>query len=304
MSSGVGVDFSFVIPLYRTGSQVEKLLREFACLRIPESFELVLVDDGSDDDTPSHVLRVAATMSGSVLLAQLGRNCGESAAVLQGLGLVRGEWIATLDDDLQTPLDDALRMLRRLRDSDGQLDVVYAARVGGCDRNWMRRLGSGLHQWVLRLFIPGLPKVEINSFRALSRSVAKRLLQCGESKPLHLDRLLLGLTRRIANEPVRYAAGIFAASRHNLVRLLAMLHEVCVLSSPRWWHLSVFMSLCGALLLVAGISSRGWPLGLGCGLVVVGWSLGLDALMLAHQRHWGSSRVWVRSLTQLGGSWS
>src|SRR5262249_39245337 len=97
---------SFVIPLYYTGGGVVKLLDAFRNLPPDREYEIVLVNDGSTDDTLQRALEVIPTMPVEVTLVDLARNFGEHAAVLEGFRHVRGRWIVNLDDDLQNPISE------------------------------------------------------------------------------------------------------------------------------------------------------------------------------------------------------
>lgn len=296
MNAMADVDFSFVVPMFRTGPSVETLLEQFVTLQITESWELVLVDDGSDDDTCERACRLAARVPGRVTIAQLGRNCGESAAVLQGLLLARGRWLATMDDDLQTPLGEALRLLRRIRASEGAIDVVYAARAAGERRSWLRRFGSGFHQSILRWLLPSMPRIEVNSFRALSADLVAPLRCCAAHGPLHLDRILLNLTQRVTNEPVQYAAGVQPFSRHRLSRLAAILYEACVLSSQTWCRFWLGLGVAGGVLLAVEPDFCPALRSTALFFLAAGAALTMDAMAMILRYGLAEPRIWLRSL--------
>src|SRR6188768_3678719 len=84
---------SFVVPLYFTGVGVVKLLDEFRNLSIRENYEIVLVNDGSRDDTMKHATAAIDTMPVPVTLVDLARNFGEHAATLEGFRHTRGDYV-------------------------------------------------------------------------------------------------------------------------------------------------------------------------------------------------------------------
>src|SRR4051794_3763550 len=88
---------SFVIPLYYTGEGVVKLLDAFRNLPLAGDYELVLVNDGSTDNTVERVREMIPTMPVKVTLVDLARNFGEHAAVLEGFRHARGRRIVNLD---------------------------------------------------------------------------------------------------------------------------------------------------------------------------------------------------------------
>lgn len=302
MSGAGSVDFTFVIPLYQTGEALRPLIAEFAALQIPESWELVLVDDGSTDSTHDLALSLCHKLAHRTVIAQMARNCGEAMAVLEGLRLAQGRWIVTMDDDLQTPLASALQLLRRLKDCGAEVDVVYASGRTR-PRLRVRRLGSWLHQRLLRQVLPDLPFLEVNSFRALSAGVAQELTR-RSPQVHHLDRVLLGITRRAVNEPVDYGVGTLCQSRYGLLRLLCIVHELLLLSSARVHRCFAALAVMGAAVALSG-DLLPWPArALGLAALVIGATVHGDALIcLAHARCL-PEQAWVRQLTNLGGDQS
>ena len=115
---------SFVVPLYNTGESTGKLFDAFCDLPISGGYELILVNDGSRDDTFTRARARLASMPIPVILVDLARNFGEHAAVLEGFRHARGEFVISLDDDLQNPVEEALRLLDHIRGTGA--DVVYA----------------------------------------------------------------------------------------------------------------------------------------------------------------------------------
>jgi dolichol-phosphate mannosyltransferase len=137
------MDLSVVVPVYREPENVEPLLREIAhALDGRVDYEVVMVDDGSDDATPE---RLAAARAGYPRLRVIRhrQNRGQSAALITGIRAARAEWIATLDGDGQNDPADIPRLLS-LRDGSapGQMpDMVAGVRRKRRD-NWLRRMSS------------------------------------------------------------------------------------------------------------------------------------------------------------------
>src|SRR5260370_29976960 len=83
-------DVSFVVPLYRTGEGIVKLMDAFRNLPTADVYEVVLVNDASPDDTLRRAREIIPTMPVPVTLVDLARNFGEHAAVLDGFRQPRG----------------------------------------------------------------------------------------------------------------------------------------------------------------------------------------------------------------------
>jgi len=222
-------EFSFVIPLYHTGDGLHVLLLAFRQLAIVESWELVLVDDGSTDCTFDKARQLTRYFPAPVTLVELARNYGEHAAVLEGCRRARGKFIVTLDDDLQNPVDEALRMLRHLRESGAE--VVYS-RYSTKQHSRLRNFGSRLVNQCATLLLGKPRELYLSSFRAMRRELVERIISYRGPYP-YIDGLILGATRRITTLEVRHEARVHGRSGYTwrgLVRLaLSLLFDFSIM---------------------------------------------------------------------------
>jgi len=113
---------SVVVPAYNEAESLPELQRELTAAldTLGQSWEVVYVDDGSRDGTDAAIARLAAA-DPRVSGVSLRRNFGKSAALATGFRLARGEWIATIDADLQ---DDPTEFPKLIAALEGGLDLV------------------------------------------------------------------------------------------------------------------------------------------------------------------------------------
>ncbi|MBA1148997.1 glycosyltransferase family 2 protein [Ectothiorhodospiraceae bacterium WFHF3C12] len=123
---------------------VERVHQGLAAYTDP--WELILVDDGSRDDTSRQLRTVAAELGGHVRVIRLRRNFGQTAAMQAGIDAARGEFVATLDGDLQNDPADIPDMVRELQQRD--LDLLVGWRKARQD-NLLRRIPSRLANWLI-----------------------------------------------------------------------------------------------------------------------------------------------------------
>ncbi len=243
------IEVSFVVPLYNTGATLYHLLDAFRSLEIEESWELVLVDDGSSDGTCREARRLVRDFPVPVTLVELARNFGEHAAVLEGYRRARGEFVVNLDDDLQNPIAEALRLVEHLRQTGAE--VVYSS----YDRKqhpWLRNLGS----WLLNTcstFLLGKPRgLYLSSFRALRGELVERIVTHRGPYP-YIDGLILGATNRIETLRVAHverAEGKSGYTLRKLVRLaMSALFDFSVMPLRVASVLGILLCTVGLLLL-------------------------------------------------------
>ena len=94
---------SVVIPCYNSAATIGPLVAELASLSIEDGLEIVLVNDGSRDDTARACREIANSAGVPVTFVDLARNFGEHNAVMAGLRFARGAYVITVDDDGQNP---------------------------------------------------------------------------------------------------------------------------------------------------------------------------------------------------------
>ncbi len=130
---------SVVVPFFNEEDNVRPLAERIAAvfLDLPDyDYECVLVNDGSTDGTRAQLNALAAA-DARIRPVHLARNYGQSAALVTGMRRARGEYILTLDGDLQNDPADFPRFLRLLRD----YDCVCGYRTARHD-TWVRRVSS------------------------------------------------------------------------------------------------------------------------------------------------------------------
>jgi undecaprenyl-phosphate 4-deoxy-4-formamido-L-arabinose transferase len=209
---------SFVVPLYNTGDSIVKLFDAFRDLPIPGGYELILVNDASQDDTYARAKAIISSMPIPVTLIDMARNFGEHSAVLEGFRHTRGQFVINLDDDLQNPVKEALRMLDHLRETGA--DVVYAY-YEEKKHHWFRNMGSWLTNAAATLLL-GKPKdLYLCSFRAHRRELIDRIIQYQGPYP-YIDGLILGATNRIERLLVRHEPRVGGRSGYSLRKLVRL----------------------------------------------------------------------------------
>lgn len=152
-------DLSIVIPVHNESANIADLLAEIVDVMGEDAnYEVIVVDDASDDQTPELLRKIGQAMPALRTVRHASRR-GQSAGLLSGVRAARAAWVATLDGDGQNDPAD-IPLLLAARDREGapaNLHMVAGHRANRHD-NWLRRASSrianGVRGWALRDAIP------------------------------------------------------------------------------------------------------------------------------------------------------
>jgi glycosyltransferase involved in cell wall biosynthesis len=164
---------SLVIPVYNSaavlGSTIDACVEFLATLE--HSSELILVNDGSSDGS-WEVIRERCRLDPRLVGIDLLRNYGQHTAVLCGLEHSSGEYVVTLDDDMQNPPSEVAHLYRKAAEGH---DVVFG-RYRRKRHPWWRRLGSRVVGWLNGRVFHKPTALAVSNFRLLHRTVVARIV--------------------------------------------------------------------------------------------------------------------------------
>ncbi|MDE1903508.1 MAG: glycosyltransferase family 2 protein [Alphaproteobacteria bacterium] len=209
---------SIVIPVYNGAQTIEALVAALQALAVPGGHEIVLVNDGSPDNSLEICRGLVARTSVPITLVDLARNFGEHNAVMAGLREARGAHIITMDDDLQNPPSEVLRLLEHAQR--GGADVVYAKPLEKHHAGW-RNLGSRFTNRIADLVLDKPKGLYLSSFRCISAFAAQQAIAYEGPFP-YVDGLLLQVTQRIDSLAVEHLPRPHGHSNYTLRRLIRL----------------------------------------------------------------------------------
>jgi dolichol-phosphate mannosyltransferase/undecaprenyl-phosphate 4-deoxy-4-formamido-L-arabinose transferase len=158
--------YSVVVPVYNSEhtlgelyTRLEKVFRE----TLKEDFELILVDDGSKDRS-YEIMTELREKDHRVRIIQMARNFGQHPALLCGFAHVKGEFVVTMDDDLQHQPEELPKMVRTMQERP-DVDVIIAS-YEGRKHGPIRKLGTKFSVWATSKMLGKDPDLQITSYRS------------------------------------------------------------------------------------------------------------------------------------------
>lgn len=210
---------SFVIPCYRSEHTIGAVVKELTdtlSTRPEYEYEIVLVNDGSPDNTAG-ALEALSREVPRVVFVDLSRNFGQHSALMAGFHQVKGDIVICLDDDGQTPACECFKLIDKVEEG---YDIVFAE-YPERRQNWFRNLGSRFNAACNHFFFGQPRELKANSYYACRRFVVDAALQYPNPFP-YVTGLLFQSVSRYCNVPVNHRARMEGRSGYSLKKLVGL----------------------------------------------------------------------------------
>ncbi len=237
---------SIVVPVYNEQESVERLTQAIGDALSGQAYELIFVDDGSDDETCERIARLAED-DPRICCVSLSRNFGHQYAIAAGLEFVRGDAAITMDGDMQHPPSLLPSFIEKWREG---FNVVQGQRIDTKKVGLLKRTTSRMYY---RLF-SALCNIKLSpgssDYRLLDRSILEKLKQLQEGS-LFLRGLLAWMGFRqavVSYEPGQRFAG---RSKYTFRKMLSLAQAGVFSFSAAPLRISVFIGLIVSLLSLA-----------------------------------------------------
>ena len=268
---GERMELSVVIPVFNEADNLDELVERClaACRATGKTFEIILVDDGSTDNSPEKIEQASQASDGRVVGVFLNRNYGQHAAIMAGFDDVRGDVIVTLDADLQNPPEEIPRLVAAIEKG---FDVVGTIRKFRQD-SWFRRTASGL----VNLVVQKSTGVLMNDYGCMLRAYRRHIVEamrCCSERSTFIPILANSFARTTTEIEVAHDARQQGASKYTLLKLMTLLFDL--LTSMTTFPLRL-LSILGGIISITGI----------------GFGVFLLAMRLAHGPAWAAEGVFT-----------
>lgn len=271
------VTLSVVTPMYNEREAVDHFVARLRPVLdgLGVTYEVVAVDDGSKDATVARLMQLHEDWA-QLRIVSLRRNVGHQTALRAGLQSARGQYVVSIDADLQDPPEVIGEMLNAAREKD--VHVVYGVRSDRSTDTVFKRRTAGVYYRVMRRLVGPWVNDQAGDFRLMSRTVVDVLNALPEQRPVY--RLVVpSLGFSSAEVPYVRAERVAGETKYPLSKMIKLtLDSVTSFSAAPlkialWLGMLAFVLCVG--LIIAGLVAWGF------GTVVPGWtSLYIAVLLL------------------------
>ncbi|MBR4162290.1 MAG: glycosyltransferase family 2 protein [Solobacterium sp.] len=211
--------YSIVVPVYNSEHTLETLYERLCKVfdeELQRPFELLLVDDSSKDNSWK-VMQSLKERDSRVKLFQMARNFGQHPALLCGFHYVEGDFVITMDDDLQHRPEELPKMIKVMDERD-DVDVILARYENRKD-NIIRKFGTWVSVSATTKMLGKDPNLEITSFRLMRRFIVDAIKDTTINHP-QIGNLLVSTSNRIINVDVHHDARAYGHSGYSFKALV------------------------------------------------------------------------------------
>ncbi len=219
------IEFSVVIPIFNEDENIDELytrlkpVMEQICRASnvsPESFEIIMVDDGSNDGSWQRICNIHQK-DRRVKGISFSKNFGHHLGITAGLDYSQGKSVILLDGDLQDPPEEIPKLIQKYQEG---YDLVYGIRQEKSD-TFLRKISSFLFWWILRKF----SDVDIPRGQTMLRILSRRLvdsLRTMKERSRFIHGMMAWAGFRVATVQVHHNPRIKGTSKYNIPKMFKL----------------------------------------------------------------------------------
>jgi len=220
---------SVVVPVYNSEKSIEELCHriDFTFRGIDHDYEIILVDDGSWDNSWS-VMRSVRLGNKKVKIIRLGRNFGQHNALMCGLHHVSGDFIVTMDDDLQHPPEEIPKLIEAIENSDN--DAVFGTYIKK-QHSLLKNMGSYVYRWLTAAILKNGSGRKKSSFM-IFRRILLPFITCDKTPNPLLGMMISSVTKKTSWLHIEHRKRNYGRTTYSMRKLIKQfLHGVLYYSN-------------------------------------------------------------------------
>lgn len=208
------ITYSIVVPVFNSASTLVKLVDDLKDTLREYSFEIILVDDGSNDDSWAQIKELKKENTALIKAIRLSKNFGQHNATLCGLEKSIGQYVITIDDDLQTPTKEINKLIACYNET--QADVVF-----GLHKDPKQPLIKKIGKRFVKTFFSNLNEYEGSSFRLIKKDIVSKIVKEIQFF-IRIDELLSWYTHKISHTEVEHVQRGSGKSGYSSIAVLKL----------------------------------------------------------------------------------
>lgn len=214
--------YSIIVPVYNSSESLTELIQRINSTMTGRSYEIILIDDGSADNS-WEILKQLKEKNTHISIIQLSRNFGQHSALFCGFNFCSGEYIVTIDDDLQHPPEEILKLIAEQEKSGA--DVTYGIyRIK--QHSMFRNSGSYMIRKSSKL-VAGYSGMG-SSFRLIRRDIIQKIVEGHKQNFFYLDEVFYWYTSSFSYAEVEHQPRKHGRSGYNLIKLFSLYFNIVV----------------------------------------------------------------------------
>ncbi|HMA60201.1 MAG TPA: glycosyltransferase family 2 protein [Halanaerobiales bacterium] len=215
---------SIVIPVYNSYNSLEELYNKLTKTleKNFDNYELIMVDDHSQDESFKK-LKELHEKDNRIKVIKLAYNFGQQNALMCGFHHSSGDYIVTMDDDLQHLPEDVIELYQEIKKG---YDIVYGIPAER-QHLFYRRIGSYLTDKIFNLITNKSKNIRVSSFRILKRSLLNKVIKDKRSF-VYLSAIILDSTDNIGNIYIEHEDRKHGDSNYNFFKLFKLFAKLYI----------------------------------------------------------------------------
>jgi undecaprenyl-phosphate 4-deoxy-4-formamido-L-arabinose transferase len=212
------MNLSFIIPVYHGEQTVQPLFNAIkkACTNYNYQFEVIFIWDCGPDKSWGKIIELKSQFPEEVKAIRLARNFGQHNALICGFANSKGDFMVTMDEDLQHNPDEVKLLIEKQKEND--YDIVYG-NYPDRQHNGFRNLTSKMLKKLLEIGIPDLHK-DYSAYRIIKKDIAMATVELQNSYTF-LDGYLSWITTNVGSVQVSHNSRQGGESSYTLKKLIA-----------------------------------------------------------------------------------
>lgn len=246
-------EYSIIIPVFNSEKTIlelyKRLTEQFG--RISQDYEIIFIDDGSIDHSWG-ILQELRKKDNRVKIIHFIRNFGQHNATLCGFNYSNGNFIITIDDDLQHPPEEIPKLISKINDG---FSVVYG-RYPPSNPTFIENILSRIFQKIIHKILQIPDTVFLSSFGIYRRDVVKNMITIKSSYPFLFGLMIRSVSiHKIGNIDVHHTERGAGTSNYGLIKYFK--YSLNLIINYSSWPL-LFVAILGCIISILSVCYGGW----------------------------------------------